>query len=152
MRDLSNIVDDLRRLAVEYYRATEKPIGVTGELAEYLAAQALGLTLAPARAPGYDAVDTAGRKLQIKGRWKSDGRAWGRVSRIDTTKDFGAVLLVLMSGAYDLAEIWEAPRDAVIRRLDAPGSKARNRRRSMGVSQFKTIATRVWPADPRRSA
>ncbi len=43
-------------LAAEYYRLTSKPLGVTGEVAEYVAAELLGLALAPARTAGYDAV------------------------------------------------------------------------------------------------
>ena len=33
-----------------------KPLGVTGEIAEYVAAETLGLTLVPARTVGYDAL------------------------------------------------------------------------------------------------
>ena len=32
-------------LAAEYYQLTGKPLGVTGEVAEYIAAEALGLEL-----------------------------------------------------------------------------------------------------------
>ena len=46
------ILATVKPLAVEYYRLTEKPLGVTGEVAEYLAAEILGLTLVPARTPG----------------------------------------------------------------------------------------------------
>jgi hypothetical protein len=55
------------------------------------------------------------------------------------------VMLVLMHGKYEVLEILEAPRNLVIERLKAPGSKSRNERGSMGVSQFRSIATRVWP-------
>jgi hypothetical protein len=36
-----------RSPATEYYRLTGKPLGVTGEVAEYVAAEILGLTLIP---------------------------------------------------------------------------------------------------------
>ena len=55
------------------------------------------------------------------------------------------MVLVLMHGDYEVREIWEAGRNAVIARLTAPGSKSRNERGSMGVSQFKSIAERAWP-------
>lgn len=54
-------------------------------------------------------------------------------------------MLVLMSGDYEVQEIWEAGRQAVVDRLTAPGSKSRNERGQMGVSQFKSIAEKVWP-------
>jgi len=37
------ILAAVKPLAAEYYRLTGKPLGVTGEIAEYLAAELLGL-------------------------------------------------------------------------------------------------------------
>ena len=53
VRDILAVV---KPLAAEYYRLTGKPLGVTGEVAEYVAAETLGLVLANARTPGYDAI------------------------------------------------------------------------------------------------
>lgn len=148
MRSAQDIIAEVKPLAVEYHRATGKPLGVTGEIAEAEAARALGLALMDARSPGYDAERRLGsrvERIQIKGRWKRAGANWGRVPLINCDKHFDTVMLVLLQGEYDLFEIWEAPRAAVIERLDRPGSKARNLRRSMGVSQFLSIAQRVWP-------
>ena len=147
MRSEADILRDVKLLAIEYYEKTGKPLGVTGEIAELEASLALGLTLAGARQEGYDALrqrDGITETIQIKGRWKKEGTNWGRVPSIKTDKEFDTAMLVLLTGRYDLHEIWEAPRAAVIARLDAPGSKARNERRSMGVSQFKAIAKRTW--------
>jgi hypothetical protein len=41
---------------------TGKPLGVTGEVSEYVVAQALRLKLAPPRTPGYDATRMRGGK------------------------------------------------------------------------------------------
>jgi hypothetical protein len=42
-------------------------LGITGEIGEYEAARLLGLRLASAREPGYDAVDErTGRKFQCQ--------------------------------------------------------------------------------------
>ncbi len=150
MRSEADILSDVKELAIEYYDLMEKPLGVTGEIAELEASLALGLILADARQEGYDALrirDGVTETIQIKGRWKKDGQKWGRVPSINTGKAFDTAMLVLMKGRYDLHEIWKASRAQVIARLDAPGSKARNERTSMAVSQFKTIATRVWPID-----
>ena len=143
MRTVKDILRDVKALAVEYYKATGKPLGVTGEMAEYEAAEKLGLELAEARSPGWDAL-RGKEKIQIKGRWKQDGKKWGRTPSINTDKEFDTVALILMKGEYEVAEIWEAQRQPIIDRLDAPGSKARNDRRAMSVSQFKSIAKRTF--------
>lgn len=152
MRRPGDILDDVKSLAIEYYRATGKPLGVTGEIAEFEAARVLGLRLAEARFAGADAYrDTDGRTvtIQIKGRWKRDGKKWGRVPSIKTGLDhsFDVAMLVLLRGDYELYEVWEMPREKVIALLDKPGSRARNERRSMAVAQFIASADRVWPRE-----
>ena len=57
----------VKPLAAKHYRLTGKPLGVTGEVAEYVAAETLGLKLAPPRTTGYDALRGTER-IQIKGR------------------------------------------------------------------------------------
>ena len=146
-RTKKDILEEVRVLAVEYYKLTGKALGVTGEIGEFEAAEKMGLDLEPALTKGYDATRNEGsyRKIQIKSRWKYDGKAWGRVSKIDDSKEFDSVMLVLMRDNYEVHEIWEAGRQVVIDRLDESGSKSRNERRQMGVSQFKSIAEKVWP-------
>jgi len=61
------IIAIVQPLAAEYYRISGKPLGVTGEVAEYVAAEILGLTLVPARTTGYDAL-RGSERIQIKGR------------------------------------------------------------------------------------
>ena len=143
------ILNEVIKLAVEYYTLTGKPLGVTGEVAEYLAASLLNLELAPARCAGFDAIRyDKGRpqKIQIKGRYKKDGKKWGRMSKIRHTQEFDIVILVLMHRNYEPVEIWEADRETVLERLVQPGSKSRNERGSMSVSQFKSIAHKIWSA------
>ena len=65
------ILAAVKPLAAEYYQLTNKPLGVTGEVAECVAAELLGLELAPPRTPGYDATrhtDKGPQRIQIKGR------------------------------------------------------------------------------------
>jgi len=151
-RALKDLLRQAKTLAVRYYAITGKPLGVTGEVAEYEAAQKLGLTLEVARTAGCDAFCQRGRRretFQIKGRAvTSTDKFRGRVPKIDCSKPFDAVLLVLLNKtSFEPLEIWRAERDAVKQRLAAPGSKARNERSSMGIAQFKSIpgARRVWP-------
>ena len=141
------ILADAKKLAQEYRVLTGKPLGVTGEVAEYEAARLLAIELTPARHAGYDAVRKSdGRRFQIKGRCLLPGCKPGqRLGSIDVGKEFDAVLMVLLDENFEATEIHEADRNAVITALTAPGSKARNERGALAVSKFKGIGRRVWP-------
>ena len=148
---LKELLSRAKSLASEYYRLTQKPLGVTGEVAELEAAEKLDLELAVARNPFYDAVQQTElgiRHLQIKGRAVDRLNPYrGRVPSIKCNGEFDAVLLVLLDKAtFGAIEIWEASREIITQRLLVPGSKSRNERGSMGIAQFKAIAVKVWPA------
>jgi hypothetical protein len=146
---IMNVLQKAKLLAQSYRQLTGKPLGITGEVAEYEAARILkGLTLAPARTPGYDAVeqvDGALRKLQIKGRCVLPGCNPGqRIGSIDIAKDFDAVLLVVLDENLEANAIYEAGRGEVIEALTAPGSKSRNERGALGLRKFRSIAKLRW--------
>lgn len=151
--EIGEILARAKQAAVDYYRVTGKPLGVTGEVGEYEAARLLGLTLAEARAPGYDATDQSGRRYQIKARAfsKAGRRKSQRLGSIKLDHEWEAVLLVLMDEKLQTLEIWEAERSAVVKALTAPGSKARNDRGALAISKFKQIGCRVWPRQPKDS-
>lgn len=140
------ILSEAKKLAQKYRALTGKPLGITGEVAEYEAARILGVELTPARHAGYDAVERhTGRRYQIKGRCLlPDCKPGQRLGSIDISKDFDAVLLVLLDSDFEAIEIFEADRDVVISALKAPGSKARNERGALGVSKFKSIGRLRW--------
>jgi hypothetical protein len=142
------ILAEAKRLAQQYRTLTGKPLGITGEVAEYEAARILGVELTPARQAGYDATENRDGqtvRLQIKGRCMLDhSKPSQRIGSIDIRKEFDAVLLVLLDGNFDATAIYEAPRQAVITALTAPGSKSRNERGSLGVSKFKSIGAARW--------
>jgi hypothetical protein len=139
------ILAAVKPLAAEFYQLTGKPLGVTGEVAEYIAAEFLGLTLAPARTVGYDAL-RGSERIQIKGRaYGENAKPGQRMSRIKADAPCDTVLLVLLDNAtMEPLEMWEAPFAAVANSLARPGSKARERG-ALGVSDFKRLARRVWP-------
>jgi hypothetical protein len=144
-RRVKEILALVRPLAAEYYQLTKKPLGVTGEIAEYFAAELLGLTLVPARTAGYDAL-RGSERIQIKGRaCEKRSRRSQHISRIKTDANCDVVLLVLLDNTtLEPHEIWEASYDAVVKCLSRPGSKARERG-SLGVSTFKSISKCIWP-------
>jgi hypothetical protein len=142
------IFQQVKVLAREYRELTGRPLGCTGEIAEYEAVRILALELAPVRQAGFDAIrrTAAGmQRVQIKGRCVlPDSKPGQRIGRIDSEKEFEAVLLVLLDHNLDATAIYEADRVAVIAALQAPGSKARNERGSLGVAKFKSIGRRIW--------
>lgn len=140
------LLHNAKLLAQEYRALTGKPLGITGEVAEYEAARILRLRLTPARHAGYDATrESDGRKYQIKGRRILPGSKPGqRLGAIDITKEFDAVLLVLLDENFNAQAIYETERSAVIEALTRPGSRARNERNAMGVALFKRIGREVW--------
>ncbi|WP_242396166.1 hypothetical protein [Anaeromyxobacter oryzisoli] len=135
-------------LAQEYRALTGKPLGITGEVAEYEAARILGIELTPARQAGYDAVERRNgstRRLQIKGRCLLPGSKPGqRLGSIDVEKEWDAVLMVLLDENLEALEIHEAERAAVLAVLLAPGSRARNERGALPVTKFKSIGKLRW--------
>jgi hypothetical protein len=142
------ILKSAKALAQEYKKLTGKPLGITGEVAEYEAARILDLELTPARQAGYDAIEGSelgARRLQIKGRCLENNCKPGqRIGRIDLKKDWDAVLLVLLDEDFEATEIWEADRAPVEAALKAPGSKSRNERGALAVSKFKSLGRRRW--------
>lgn len=145
MKEIQEILEQAKQLAARYKRLTGKPLGITGEIAEFNAASLLNLELAEARTAGYDAYDKDGKKVQIKGRCLPDNAKPGqRVGSIRLDHEWDTVLLVLMNETFNVQEMWEAQRPAIEEALLAPGSKARNERGSLGVSKFKQIGLKVW--------
>jgi len=142
------LLAEAKQIAQRYYALTGKPLGITGEVAEYEAARVLGVRLTPARQAGYDATELVGtseRKLQIKGRYLPKGCTPGqRLGTIRREKEWDAVLVVLLDVHFNATEIWEADRGAVLAALAVPGSRARNVRGALAVAKFKSIGRLRW--------
>lgn len=147
----NSIMEVLRKaklLAQRYRALTGKPLGITGEVAEYEAARLLRVKLTPARNAGFDATERKNgtvRRLQIKGRCLlKNSKPGQRLGRIDTHKDWDAVLMVLLDENFNATEIYEAERKPVVAAITAPGSKSRNERGALGVNKFKQIGKLRW--------
>jgi len=148
MNEIAEVLAGARLLARKYRKLTGKPLGITGEVAEFSAAQILGLELADARQSGYDAIRNENGKvikIQIKGRCiPANAKPGQRLGSIELDKEWDAVLLVLMDEDLEVQSIYEAARQEIERALLAPGSKARNERGALAVSKFKAIGHEVW--------
>lgn len=141
---LRQILAEIKLLAAEYYRLTGKPLGVTGEAAEYVASEILGLELAPPCTAGYDAIrKTANgeQRVQIKGRaYGEKAKPSQRLGTIKPGAPCDTVLLVLLDNrTLEPREMWEAPYADVEKRLGVPGSKARAR------GSLSVHAQKIWP-------
>ncbi len=151
LQKIGKVIHTAKKVAKQYYQLTGRPLGITGEVAEYEAARLLGLCLAAVRQPGYDAIREDGSsdcRVQIKGRRVlSNFKPGQRLGRIDLSKEWDVVVLVLLNEEYEPIEIHEAQRPEIEAALRAPGSKSRNERGALSVSKFKSIGQLMWPRD-----
>jgi hypothetical protein len=147
--EISEIVETAKQLAKRYKEITGKPLGITGEIAEFCAAKLLDLELAHARQKGYDAIRVENGKIikiQIKGRCLPLGKKSARLGHIRLDAEWDIVLFLHLDENYDVVGIYEANRCDVEDALRQPGSRARERG-SLSVNKFKSIARKVWPVD-----
>jgi len=142
---LRSVIRDAKEIAKRYRNLTGKPLGITGEVGEFTAAELMNLRLTGARQPGYDAVAPDGHRIQIKARCVlPESKKSQHLGSIRLKHMWDTVMLILMDGDFEPLEIYEAKRPDIERELSRPGSKARNVRGSLGVSKFKSIALLVW--------
>ncbi len=142
---LKGVIQRAKKVAKQYRQLTGKPLGITGEVGGFIAADLLGLKLTEARHPGYDAVARDGHRIQIKARCVLPSASVSqRVGRIKLEHEWDTVILVLMNADFEPLEIYEATGTNIERELIKPGSKARNEREALSVTKFKAIASRIW--------
>ncbi|MFA6217792.1 MAG: hypothetical protein WDL87_09115 [Candidatus Omnitrophota bacterium] len=148
LSEIEPIIKEAKNLAKKYKELTGKPLGITGEVAEFAAAKILGLELSLVRQPGYDAIRHANGKeikIQIKGRCVlRNSKPGQRVGSIKLDKDWDIVILVLLDEEFEVLSMYEAERSEIKKALLVPGSKARNERGALGVSKFKSIGHLIW--------
>ena len=148
LEEIGEVICAAKKAAKRYYQLTGRPLGITGEVAEYEAARLLELDLEKVRQAGYDATRKDGSKAQIKGRRILGGSQSGRLGSIKLDKEWDVVVLVLLDENFDPIEIYQAQRPEITKALKEPGSKARNERGQLSISKFKSIAgDPVWSRD-----
>jgi hypothetical protein len=149
---VGKLIKQVKAIAKKYRNLTGRPLGITGEVAEYEAARLLNLHLSDARQAGYDATRSDGARIQIKGRVRFETSKPGqRIGRIRLDHEWDTVMLVLLDEDFMPVEIYEAPRIKIEAALTAPGSRARNERGALGVNKFKSIAELIWCRDDRHN-
>ena len=146
---VDKLMDQTRRLAADYRKATGQPLPVTSEIANYDAARLLGLDLIQPPPGGYDAIGQQGERegvrYQVKGRAIFDETKGGqRIGQLKLEQDWDAVLLVLLDEEYQPFAIYEADRSELEPALE---DSSRNKRGAMSVARFKIISRQVWARD-----
>ena len=147
---VDKLMAEARRLAVEYRRATGRPLAIGGEIAKHDAIRLLDLIPAPGDAVGYDALGQGARsgvRYQIKNRAIFDGKSGQRIGQIKLGTDWDRVLLVLLDAEFQPFEIYEATRESLAEAFDQASDSPRSKRGPLSVARFKKIAERVWSAN-----
>lgn len=145
LSEIGILLNGAKKIAKKYRQLTGRPLGITGEVAEYEAARLLNLQLSNVRQPGYDATRQDGTRIQIKGRVLFQTSKPGqKVGRIRLDHDWDTVLLVLLDEEFTPLEIYEAGKDIVTTELSKPGSISRNDRGALSISKFKSISNLIW--------
>jgi hypothetical protein len=146
MDRLVELLGEVKKLAKEYYHLTGKPLGVTGEVAEFEAARLLGIQLCVARQSGYDAIRSSpdGQiRLSIKSAcFPASLEAKWRIGTVDLKKEWDATVMVLLTPDFEPREIWEADRAALTKLFKDGG------RTDPSVTKFKSVAKMMWPRNP----
>lgn len=142
--NLVKIIKQAIKAALRYERASQKKrkLGITAEVGEILACHQFGLRLiSNPRSEGFDALDSDGKRVEIKSRRsESKGlpRDVGRISRF-SEHPFDYALLVLLDQDYNLCEVWRAECDDLL-----PIIK-KEKKRNPKLSSFKHKGRRIYP-------
>lgn len=144
--NLGELMEKAVKLAADYYELTGKPLGITGEVGEFLVAEKLDLELMPPRTEGYDAVSREGLRIEIKARSLDMTRPLSgqRLSRINLAYDWDKLAMLIMDHQFAPQRIYEADRADIEAALTKPGSKARNERGQLGVTKVISIGNLIW--------
>jgi hypothetical protein len=152
---VDKLIEETRRLAAEFRRATGTMLPVSGEIARYDVAQHLGLTLCSDRNCGYDATGNGaidGQRVQIKSRVITDQVKSGhRIGQLNPDGEWDLVVLSLMDENFAATEMYQATREQITEAMSARSSK-RGKRGAISVAKFKIISELVWASEPASTA
>jgi hypothetical protein len=125
----------LKRAAAQYWRLTGRPLGVADEVGRFVAAEILGLTLAPDPYAGHDVL-RGNERILIAVRAYPNGtriKCPGSDSKCDSV-----MLVTLDTKTMNARGIWEvkcARLNRIHRRIRILG---------LPIEQFKKIGTQLW--------
>ncbi|AFJ01192.1 hypothetical protein Q7C_7 [Methylophaga frappieri] len=147
---MDKLMRETRQLAARYRQTTGTSLPVTGEIARFDAAKALGLKLIDDTAAGFDAIGHQhwpDQRLVIKGRtlFEESRNTTPKIGQINLQQEWEAVILVLFDDQYQPTEMYYASRHDIQTALERHTGK--KKRGGMSVAQFKIIGDRVWTTE-----
>ena len=86
-----------------------------GDYTEWLVSQSLNLELEANSKAGYDALDSDGTRIQIKGRRLTSKNTSRQLSAIRNyeEKNFDVLVAILFNEKFDVSEAYEVPHEAI---------------------------------------
>ncbi len=158
MSETEDIIEAIIPLAVRWKKATDRSLGITGEVGEHLACKLMGWSLATHLQAGWDAADTQGNRIQIKSRVlqkHKDGSP--TMGTLDLRQEWDQAALVIMNDHFQVQSIWLAEGQEAREAQDI----CRNPRgdaKGLAIKTFKKISRQVFPeqehvtegSDPRK--
>ena len=145
---VEKLMEETRRVAAEFRKATGQTLPVGPELARYDASRLLNLESAPDGLSGVDAVSGYDSRYQIKNRVVFDDSKGGhRIGQLNFDGDWNVLLLVLLDEEYNTIEIYQMGRDIAVEAVDELNNDTRKKRGPMSVAKFKALGSLVWDID-----
>jgi hypothetical protein len=145
---VEKLMEETRRVAAEFRKATGQTLPVGPELARYDASRLLNLESAPDGLSGVDAVSGDDLRYQIKNRVVFDDSKGGhRIGQLNFDGDWNVLLLVLLDEEYSTVEIYQMDRDTAVDAVDELNNDTRKKRGPMSVAKFKALGSLVWDID-----
>lgn len=144
--EIQEIINDAKLLANKYKDLTNKPLGITGEIAEFIVSQKFNLILAGARQTGYDAFQIKNNnviRVQIKGRSIGSKNKSGRLGKIRLDTEWDVVMLAIFDEKLNLQCVYEAERSAIENVMTNSSSKSMQRG-ALSISKFKSIGKKIY--------
>ncbi|GAB4391463.1 MAG: hypothetical protein Tsb005_01400 [Gammaproteobacteria bacterium] len=143
---VEKLMAETRRLAAEYYQATQQTLPVSNELAKYDACRLLSLKEAQQHpGTGVDAIDSENKRYQIKSRVIFQPKKSGyRIGQLNIEGEWDNVVLVLMDHTYHPFEIYQVSRESILDELSQKTNPQRSKRGAMSVAKFKALGKLVW--------
>jgi len=140
-----DLIQPVIDVAIRYEQIMDhkRKLGITGEVGEIKACLKFGLSLMlDSQSAGYDAIDSEGKKVQIKTRRSELGKKLTNPTRLSSFSrhEFDYCLLLILDKDYGIEEIWRADAASL------KSSIERHERRNPTLGAFKKVAKKIFDA------
>lgn len=146
---VNRLMQETRRLAVEYHRLTGQALPISSQLAQHYVVQLLDFAEPPLPIPGVDVVGSGpfeGLRAQIKSRVQFHKASAGnpRVGHLNPKGEWNVVLLVLLNHEYYPREIILADKATLLSDNTEPANLKLQKKGALSVAKFRRLGQVVW--------